>query len=61
MIYRNGKGFDYFYHGNRAIQAIYKGTRLVWEGIRSCFGAGYWIPEKPWIETEGWKYYVNRE
>lgn len=47
------------YHGNRAISAIYKGVSLVWQGIRSCFGAGYWVAEKPWLDNEAWKYYQS--
>lgn len=39
----------------RAITAIYAGTRLVWQAIRSCFGSGWWVNEKPWLNEEGWK------
>lgn len=39
----------------RIIAAVYQGTKLVWLAIRSCFGAGYWVNEKPWIDNEGWK------
>ena len=42
-------------YANRAIAAVYYGTRLVWQAIRSCFGAGYWVNEKPWINEEAWK------
>lgn len=28
---------------------------LVWQAVRSCYGAGYWINEKPWIDNEAWK------
>nr|DAQ75209.1 MAG TPA: hypothetical protein [Crassvirales sp.] len=30
-------------------------ARLIWEGIRSCFGSGWWINDKPWVNDEGWK------
>lgn len=30
---------------------------LVWQAVRSCFGSGLWISEKPWISDEAWKYY----
>lgn len=52
-----------FYQGNeikimraygKMIQAVYAGTKLVWQAIRSCFGAG-WVNEKPWINSENWK------
>lgn len=40
---------------NKYIASIYQGSRLVWQYIRSCFGRGYWINEKPWSNTDGWK------
>lgn len=27
---------------------------LVWQSVRSCFGAGYWRDDKPWLDTEAW-------
>ena len=39
----------------KAFQAIYKGTHLIWQGIRSCFGSGAWVNEKPWLNDEAWK------
>lgn len=24
------------------------------EIVNSCFGAGYWVNEKPWLNNEGW-------
>lgn len=41
--------------GGQAIDAIYQGARLVWQAVRSCFGAGFWANEKPWIDSAGWK------
>lgn len=29
--------------------------RLIYEGIKSCYGKGYWIPEKPWLDDDKWK------
>lgn len=39
----------------KVITAIYAGSKLVWQAIRSCFGAGFWVNEKPWINEEGWR------
>lgn len=39
----------------QVVQEIYKGARLVWTGIRSCFGAGFWINDKPWLNDDAWK------
>ena len=32
-----------------------KVAKLVWQAISSCFGAGYWINEYAWKNTDGWK------
>lgn len=71
MIYKKGKlileidknikeiikGVEETTHKN--IGAIYKGGRLVWltvyNAIRSCFGSGKWIQDKPWIQDDKWK------
>ncbi len=29
--------------------------RLIYESVRSCYGKGYWIPEKPWLDDDKWK------
>lgn len=40
---------------HHAITYVYKGTRLVWQSVRSCFGRGIWIPDKPWLGNDKWK------
>lgn len=40
---------------SRPLAAVYHGLRLVWIAVRSCFGSGVWIDEKPWIDDELWK------
>lgn len=30
-------------------------VKLIWEAIRSCFGSGFWINERPWINNNNWK------
>lgn len=55
MIYKNGKEITSVFKGKQAISAIYKGSKLVWQAIRSCFGSGGWVKEKPWLNNEGWK------
>lgn len=54
MIYRKGKELTERYHGSRAIAAIYKGTRLLWEAAKSCFGRGVWIEDKTWSDEDKW-------
>lgn len=41
--------------GRKAISAIYCGAKLIWQSVRSCFGSGLWVSEKPWIGEEEWK------
>lgn len=41
--------------GNKVITAVYKGTKLVWEAIRSCFGKGFWINTYSWDNEDSWK------
>ena len=43
------------YYGKKAIAAIYKGVHVIWQAVRSCFGSGRWIGNKPWIGKEKWK------
>lgn len=39
----------------RTHTAVYKGTQLVWQAVRSCFGRGYWINARPWLNNDSWK------
>ncbi len=55
MIYREQKEMSARYLGAKAIEAVYLGARLVWESISSCFGSGYWIDNRPWSNTDGWR------
>lgn len=71
MIYRNGKLVLEIQQNikelvdqieekvERKIGAVYKGTQLVWltvyDAIRSCFGSGTWISDRPWLQDDTWK------
>ena len=48
MIIKNGKELSSRYYNNKQVSAIYKGIKLVWSAISSCFGAGVWINKYPW-------------
>lgn len=55
MIYIHIKELTSAFSESRIISQIYKGINLVWEAIKSCFGAGYWKNDAPWVNNEGWK------
>ncbi len=38
-----------------SVQEMYRGDSLVWQAIRSCFGSGAWIGERPWLGDDPWK------
>lgn len=42
-------------YGAVVIVAVSKGIDAVWTSIRSCFGSGAWMDDKPWADDEGWK------
>ena len=55
MIRKGDKEMQVRYHGSRVITAVYKGAKLVWEAVCSCFGSGVWTSCKGWSDTDGWK------
>ena len=71
MIYRNGKLITEVHWNikefidqiqqlvQKDIGAIYKGSQLVWvtvyNAIKSCYGSGTWIQDKPWLDNDFWK------
>lgn len=55
MFIRNGKEIIELYRGKIPILEMYYGKYLVYQAIRSCFGNGYWISDKPWINSDVWR------
>jgi hypothetical protein len=53
--YKDGNEITLIYYGKKAITVIYKGLRMIWQSISSCFGAGYWDNDKPWNNDDGWR------
>lgn len=54
MILKRNKEITGRYFGSKIISSIYYGTKLIWEAISSCFGAGYWDNDKPWNNNDAW-------
>lgn len=47
---------DYCYKSwQESVNAVYKGSVLIWQAIRSCFGLGYWDDDKPWLDEDAWQ------
>lgn len=55
MLHTSGKEIVTLYKSGKPLQAMYKGAYLIWQGIRSCFGAGLWFNDKPWSNDDVWK------
>jgi hypothetical protein len=55
MIYKGKNEIVSIKKGKKVIQIIYKGALVIWQAIRSCFGSGFWVNEKPWYNDESWK------
>lgn len=55
MIRKDKKDTTAIYRNGIAHTAVYKGYQLVWQAVRSCFGRGYWINARPWLNNDSWK------
>lgn len=55
LYVNGGKNIIQIIAEKRTVVAIYKGALKVWESVRSCFGSGMWILDKPWLYNEGWR------
>lgn len=55
MIHKEGNEVTDIRVGGRVVSAVRKGVLVVWEAVRSCFGKGFWINDKPWNNKDGWK------
>ena len=55
MIIKNGKEVIEIYRKQKICIEVYKGKLLIYQIARSCFGSGYWINDKPWLNTDAWR------
>lgn len=54
-LYYGNKEFSSINYGNKPISIIYRGAKIIWESIKSCFGKGFWINLKGWNNKDGWR------
>lgn len=58
-IWKKGKEIVSRWRNGHFIQESWKyidgSWRMIWQAVRSCFGSGKWIGNKPWIGKEKWK------
>lgn len=52
---KSGKELSALHIGQAAKSALYIGAKLIWQAVRSCFGSGFWVNQKPWLNNESWK------
>lgn len=55
MIIKNGREVIEIHRGPIDFMEVYFGKRLIWQISRSCFGSGYWINDKPWLNEDIWR------
>lgn len=55
MLHKDGHNIGGIFYDNKIITKVYKGTTLVWQLIKSCFGAGYWISRNSWKGSDSWR------
>lgn len=54
-IFKKNKEVTAIYVGKKVVSAVYRGAKLIWEAISSCFGKGFWNNSAPWSNQDGWK------
>ena len=55
MLFKSGKEITSLHKGDKILVSLYRGARLVWEYVRSCFGRGYWLDNYQWSDKDGWR------
>lgn len=39
----------------KSLAEIRTAEGVIWQAIRSCFGRGHWVEDKPWLDDDSWK------
>ncbi|MCM1441349.1 MAG: hypothetical protein NC131_19415 [Roseburia sp.] len=60
MLWLNNKKVEQVWIGAKRVAVMWVATKRqvlkIYEGIRSCYGGGRWISEKPWLSDDRWRY-----
>ena len=55
MMWINGKEISQQYIEGGVVENMWLNGKLIWQGVKSCYGKGFWRPNKPWLDNEKWK------
>lgn len=55
MLMKNGEIAEQLMMNGELIESMWLNGELIYQGLRSCYGKGYWRPNKPWLDNEKWK------
>ena len=55
MLIKIGKEVIGLSKGTVSLSELRRGIVIVWQAVRSCFGSGIWVSQKPWLGSEKWK------
>lgn len=55
MISINGVRVSTITRNGKKVTSMYRNGKLIFQSVRSCFGSGIWVGNKPWIGAEVWK------
>lgn len=55
MIINNGKEIVQVNKSGKIITRIVRDGKALYDYIRSCFGRGFWVNDRPWSNKDGFK------
>lgn len=59
IVIQGHRQFSDITAGGKQLMAVYAGVngeaKLIWERVRSCYGTGIWLEQRPWTDNDLWK------
>lgn len=55
MIWSEGSEYQNISINGKYVEKAYLDGKLIYIGIRSCYGGGAWINKKPYLNNDAWK------